>query len=111
MDTIIKKLCSIQGRLFELSTIKGYDSEKFINTYMKSDIAKHFNSKYDGLQWMGEEYILDLLEEVYPLQKGNVYSKDVMFWIGYTYCYWHYRTFDTCVNIIETAPPKMMFQN
>lgn len=111
MDRIIKKLCSIQGRLFELASIRGYDSEKFISTYMKSDIARHYNSKYDSLQWMGEEYILDLLEEKYQLISGHSYSKDVMFWIGYLYCYWHYKTFDSCISIIETAPPKTMFQN
>ena len=111
MDTIINKLCSIQGRLFELAVIKGYDSEAFIYAYMKSDIARHFNSKYDGLQWMGEEYILDLIEEKYSLPKGYVYSVDVMFWIGYMYCYWHYRTFHSCIDIIKIASPKIMFQN
>ncbi len=111
MDRIINKLCSIQGRLFELSIDKGYDSEKFIITYMKSSIANHFNSKYDSIQWMGEEYILDLLEEKFNLIKGKVYSKDVMFWIGYVYCYWSFYTFDSCLSIIETASPKVMLQN
>lgn len=111
MDILINKLCSIQGRLFELSVDKGYDSENFINVYMKSIVAKKYNSKYDFLQWAGEEYILDLIEEKNLLLKGHTYSKDVMFWIGYVYCYWHYRTTHECKEIVEIAPPKIMSQN
>lgn len=111
IDTIINKLCSIQGRLFELATSKEYDSEQFITIYMKSDVAKHFNSEYDSLQWMGEEYILDLLEEKNQFKKGFVYDKDVMFWIGYIYCYWHFYSFDSCNDIVSTASPKTMLKN
>ncbi len=111
IDVIINKLCSIQGRLFALAATKGYDSEQFITTYMKSDVAKHFNAEFDGMQWMGEEYIIDLLAEKYQLNQGYTYDKDVMFWIGYIYCYWHFCCFDSCLEIVNTASPKMMLKN
>ena len=96
MDLITFHLCSIQARLFELSVDKGYDSKNFITEYMNSDIARHFNSSYDDLQWRGEEYILDYMNDECNLIKGETYSKDEMFWIGYIYCYWHFKTNETC---------------
>ena len=108
MDLITFHLCQIQARLFELSVVKGYDSKNFINKYMNSDIARHFNSSYDDLQWRGEEYILDYLNEECSLIKGSTFSKDEMFWIGYIYCYWHFRTNETCESIYNTAKPDVI---
>lgn len=108
MDLLTFHLCSIQARLFELSVKKGYDSKVFITEYMNSDIARHFNSSYDDLQWRGEEYILDYLNEECNLVKGDTFSKDEMFWIGYIYCYWHFKTNETCVTIYNTALPEVM---
>lgn len=108
MDLITFHLCSIQARLFELSVDKGYDSKNFITEYMNSDIARHFNSSYDDLQWRGEEYILDYMNDECNLIKGETYSKDEMFWIGYIYCYWHFKTNETCKTIYNTAPPEVM---
>lgn len=108
MDLITFHLCSIQARLFELSVLKGYDSKNFISEYMNSDIARHFNSSYDDLQWRGEEYILDYMNDECNLIKGETYSKDEMFWIGYIYCYWHFITNETCKTIYNTAPPEVM---
>ena len=53
MDALELKLCDIQGRLFELSLAKGYDSEKFVSAFMTSDVAKHLDSEYNRLQWAG----------------------------------------------------------
>lgn len=108
MDLITFHLCSIQARLFELSVDKGYDSKNFITEYMNSDIARHFNSSYDDLQWRGEEYILDYMNDECNLIKGETYSKDEMFWIGYIYCYWHFKTNETCKTIYNTASPEVM---
>ena len=46
MDVIALKLCAIQGRLFELSSKQGYDSEVFVSVFMKSEVAKDLDSKY-----------------------------------------------------------------
>ena len=81
MDSIWLKLCDIQGRLFEQST--AYGSEGFIRNFMNSDVARHLDSPYNKLQWMGEEYLLDELRDEKNLtQDGEKYSPDVLYWTG-----------------------------
>lgn len=58
MNEIQLKLCDIQGRLFELSAEKKYDSVAFIKAFMMSDVAKELDSTYNRMQWAGEEYLL-----------------------------------------------------
>jgi len=113
LDSLRLQLCKIQGRLFELSLTKNFDSEIFITLFMKSKTAGDFGLKYNRLQWAGEEY---LLEEVVAelgdkLTAGAQYSKDEMFWIGYTYCYWHFLTEEDNKKIVLKAPPKKMLKS
>ncbi|MGN0546189.1 MAG: hypothetical protein ACI4I3_02570, partial [Acutalibacteraceae bacterium] len=88
MNELQLKLCDIQGRLFELSAEKKYNSAAFIKAFMMSDTAKELDSKYNRMQWAGEEY---LLEEVVNAAAdalttdGEIYSADVLYWIGYIY--------------------------
>ena len=95
MDELQLKLCDIQGRLFELSAVKKLPSAAFIKAFMTSETAKELDSRYNRMQWMGEEY---LLEEVLSSPgdslsvAGEIYQKDVLYWIGYIYRYWHYYT-------------------
>ena len=111
MNIISHKLCSIQGRLFELSVKYGFESNSFVKTYMNSDVAAKFNSAYDRSQWMGEEYLLDELFNTHKLIKGKTYSYDVMFWMGYTYAYWAINYVEACSKIIKIADPKKMAEN
>ena len=59
MDELQLKLCDIQGRLFELSGEKKLPSAAFIKTFMASETAKELDSRYNRMQWMGEEYLLE----------------------------------------------------
>lgn len=111
MNIIAHKLCSIQGRLFELSARKGFASNEFVKAYMNSKIAAKFNSAYDRSQWMGEEYLLDELIQTCQLTQGEVYSYDVMFWMGYTYAHWSIVYGDPCNKIVKMANPKVMAEN
>lgn len=108
-----RQLCDIQGRLFELSLKKGYDSPVFIRLFMNSSAAKSLDDTYDRLQWAGEEYILEeLKEETGGLKKaGTTFSQDVMYWTGYTYRYWHYYTKESSQKIYETADAETMNQS
>lgn len=114
MDGLQLKLCDIQGRLFELSGEKLLPSAAFIRTFMKSDVAKELDSRYNRAQWMGEEY---LLEEIRSNQScpspdsGEVYQKDVLYWIGYVYRFWHYYTGEDSSKIIRQAPVDRMNRN
>lgn len=105
-----RQLCDIQGRLFELALQNGYDCPSFIKSFMNSRTASALDDTYDRLQWAGEEYILEELnEEACGLSKaGTVYSPEVMYWTGYTYRYWHYYTHENSRQIYQIADAKTM---
>ena len=102
------QLCNIQGKLFELSGKKGYSSEKFIHSFMKSKVVESLDAIYDRLQWAGEAYLLEELEDEVNLEYGDIYDIDVLYWIGYTYRYWHYYTGESSKEIVEIADAKTM---
>ena len=114
MNELQLKLCDIQGRLFELSAEKKYNSAEFIKSFMTSDTAKELDSKYNRMQWAGEEY---LLEEVVNAAgdalttDGEIYSSDVLYWIGYIYRYWHYYSGEDSAKIFKQAPVETMKRN
>ena len=114
MDELQLKLCDIQGRLFELSAEKKLPSASFIKAFMTSETAKELDSRYNRMQWMGEEY---LLEEVLSSAgnalsgAGEVYQKDVLYWIGYIYRYWHYYTGESSAKILRQASATTMKRN
>lgn len=105
-----RQLCDIQGRLFELAQKNGYDCPSFINDFMNSHAAAALDDVYDRLQWAGEEYIFEELdEEVHGLKKaGTTYTTEVMYWAGYTYRYWHYYTNEFSREIYKIADARTM---
>ena len=105
-----RQLCDIQGRLFELALEKNCDCPKFVEAFMNSKCAAALDDTYDRLQWSGEEYILDELDdEVHGLERNGVtYSKDVMYWTGYAYRYWHYYKGLTSKDIYKISNAEMM---
>lgn len=105
-----RQLCDIQGRLFELALKTGYDCPAFVKSFMTSRTAAALDDVYDRLQWAGEEYILEELnDEVGGLRKSGVkYSEEVMYWTGYVYRYWHYYTGESSSQIYKIADEKMM---
>ena len=114
LDEIALKLCDIQGRLFELSANQKYDSIKFIRVFMNSDVSRALDSKYNRMQWAGEEYLLDEVignSKTESLVGGEVYSKDVLYWIGYIYRYWHYYSGEDSRKIYKQAPVEVMKRN
>lgn len=114
MDVLQLKICDIQGRLFELSAQRKYDSAAFIKTFMASGTAKELDSKYNRMQWAGEEY---LLEEVTAAAGdslatgGKIFSSDVLYWIGYIYRYWHCYNGEDSAYIYKQAPVDIMKRN
>lgn len=114
MDALNLKLCDIQGRLFELFVDTEYDVESLVKTFMNSELSKNLDSEYNRMQWMGEEY---LLEELIATSKDKLslkrktYSKDLLFWIGYVYRYWHFHTKEESNKIYKQAPFETMRVN
>lgn len=112
MDFSLEKrqLCDIQGRLFELALKKGCDCPAFIKDFMGSRAAAALDDSYDRLQWAGEEYIFEELnEEIGGLKKAGItYHIEVMYWAGYIYRYWHYYTKEKSREIYRIADAKTM---
>lgn len=110
IDNIQLKLCDIQGRLFENST--QYASEDFIRGFMNSEVAEHLDSPYNKLQWMGEEYLMEELQDEIPLStSGDKYSPEVLYWIGYLYRYWACSRKEKSKKIFRQASAKTMIRN
>lgn len=105
-----RQLCDIQGRLFELALNKNVSCPEFIKAFMKSNAASCLDDTYDRLQWAGEEYILEELEDELGCLKndGTIYSREVMYWIGYVYRYWHYYTGESSKEIYDIANAELM---
>ncbi len=112
MDSLQFKLCDIQGRLFELSFDAGLDSATFIKTFMNSEVAKNLDSIYNRMQWCGEEYLLEelLAYNQIPIST-KLYSKEVLFWTGYLYRYWHFLTGEDSRKIYKQASAETMKRN
>ena len=114
MNEIQLKLCDIQGRLFELSVDRQLASAIFIKTFMNSETANALDSTYNRMQWAGEEYLLEEIIETAGeklSEKSEVYSKDVIYWIGYIYRCWHYYTKESSKAIYRQAPVETMKRN
>ena len=81
---------------------------------MNSEVAKALDSTYNRMQWAGEEYLLEEIAAVThdKLEKlGEIYSKDILYWIGYLYRFWHYYTNEDSVRIYKQAPVGTMKRN
>ncbi len=77
---------------------------------MNSRAAAALDDVYDRLQWAGEEYILEELdEEANGLKRaGAVYPSEVMYWTGCLYRYWHYYTGECSREIYQIADAGTM---
>lgn len=115
MNELQLKMCDIQGRLFELSADRKYSSSAFIKAFMLSPVAKSLDSKFNHMQWAGEEYLLDeilsSIDNDIFFKGGAILSKDVLYWIGYIYRYWHYYTGEDSAKIYKQAPYDIMKRN
>ena len=114
MNALELKLCDIQGRLFELFANTEYDAESLVKAFMNGEIAKNLDSVYNRMQWAGEEYLLEELIDTCKdklTTKRENFSKDVLFWMGYVYRYWHFYTGEESNKIYKQAPFETMNVN
>ena len=112
MNELQLKMCDIQGRLFELSGVVGYDSATFIKAFMTSEVARGLDSKFNRMQWAGEEYLLAEIADTAELTKGGtVYDKEALYWAGYLYRFWHFTTGEESREIYRQAPAETMRRN
>lgn len=103
--------CNMSGKLFVLANEKGYESEAFIESLMNSQVGEHlYHSPYTDL-WIGETYIMAVLEDEVELRTGVCLSDDFMYWTGYLFKVWS-LTFpeETAKDMLRQAPPKILRQ-
>ena len=104
-----RQLCTIQGKMFELSAKKNFESINFINFFMNSQTAKYFDMPYDRTQWLGEENLLqDVIDENPALIIGTTWDSETLFWIGYTYRFWHFLTGESSQEIVHICSAELM---
>ena len=104
-------LCDTQGKLFELSGKRGYDSEKFIKAFMTTDISKDMDKDFHHVQWAGKEYIMSCMEDKNAdsiIKNGIVFGNETLYWIGYIYRYWNLSTGESSKEIYKQANAKTM---
>ena len=104
-------LCDTQGKLFELSGERGYDSESFIKAFMTTDISKDMDKDFHHVQWAGKEYIMSRMEDENSdaiSDNGIVFDNETLYWTGYIYRYWNIYTGESSKDIYKQAPAKTM---
>ena len=104
-------LCDTQGKLFELSGERGYDSEAFIKAFMTTDISKDMDKDFHHVQWAGKEYIMSRMEDENSnaiSNNGLVFDNETLYWTGYIYRYWNIYTGESSKDIYKQAPVKTM---
>ncbi len=104
-------LCDTQGKLFELSGERGYDSESFIKSFMTTAISKDMDKDFHHVQWAGKEYIMSRMEEENAnaiSNNGIVFDNETLYWTGYIYRYWNIYTGESSKDIYKQAPAKIM---
>ncbi len=109
LSQLERQLCSVQGKMFQLSAKKNLASKEFIDFFMQSRTAAYFDLPYDRTQWLGEENLLyDVLEEYTTNTPGIIYNPESLFWMGYLYRYWHFFTKQTSKEIGKICNAEML---
>ncbi len=111
VESLKTMLSDMQGKIFEMSRVKGYDSESFISAFMTSQIADDLDADFNHMQWAGKEYVMDRIERELKeklIKGGEVYDTETLYWTGYVYRQWHYYTGETSKDIYKQAKAKRM---
>ncbi len=103
MDFNGRKLCQLQGKLFEESIEKVSTSSLiFIRRFMLSNLVKQFDdSSFLVTALDSQDCFYEIEKEYGKSNYGKIkYSKDEMFWIGYIY---------RAIAILYNLPSKKVF--
>lgn len=101
-------LCRQSAKLFLLANERNADSVKFAERLFHSEIAPVFYNKDLPTNWLGETYVMSVLEDELHFEKGETFSDDVMYWAGYLYRVWSLLYDDTPEEIITQAPLSLL---
>jgi len=106
VDLIELQLCEQQARLFESLNERHVDPKRFICAYMNSKAVEGLDAAYNRMQWAGEEYIFQEVMDEADLQtdpNAPRYDTEALFYAGWIYRYWHYKTGESSKEIYRQA--------
>lgn len=95
------------GEMFERTVAEEYDSKVFVEAYMKSSTAEHFDRPWDMVQGLGSAYLLETFEDEAGdalTKSGDVCDPDFLYWLGYQYAWWQRVFEDSSARILQMAP-------
>lgn len=110
-QSLALSLCNMQGKLFALSGRKGYDSARFMETFMRSEIAADLDKEFSHMQWAGEAYIMSRFKEECGEKIPSVeeiFDEETLYWAGYLYRYWQIHLGESSKQIYKQAPASTM---
>lgn len=102
-------LCTMSAKLFLLANQRGYDSREFIEKLMHSEVGMHlYHSDFTDM-WIGETYIMAVLEDEVELKQGKTFNDDFMYWAGYLFKVWS-LTYpeETPIDMLKQAPVDLL---
>ena len=112
LDLFHLQQCWIQARVFERADKAGYDMEAFAAAFMASEAAEGLDADYDRMQWAGEAYILESVVRESGLKPGaagrRAYDREAIFWAGFIYRFWNFKTGEASRDIYRMAGYRMM---
>lgn len=99
--TLYKTQCYFSAELFVLTCRKGYDSRKFIDTFLRSDWGDIYYNDFEAWLWLGHTYVLSELEEYFEFENGPTLPEDFMYWFGYLLRFWTFNYTDSISDILD----------
>ena len=98
------RLCRIQGEVFALSAENDSSgSAVFIRRYMRSDIARRFDSGTIVNESTSSAALIRELKNTYGEKSygSEKYAGEELYWMGYLYRYWAYTDEMTSKNLYK----------
>ena len=104
-----RHLCNMSAKLFVLSVKMGIDSENFVDKLFNSDIANVFYKSELSTNWLGEEYVMSVMDYELKFSRGKTYEEEFMYWAGYIYKAWNFLyENDSPREILKQAPLSVL---
>ena len=103
-------LCKASGNLFVATVKSGLDSVGFAEKLFHSEVASVFYNNWTSSNWLGEKYVLEVLDHELHFEKGITLHEDFMYWAGYLYRAWSLAYDETPEEIYRQAPMEVLQQ-
>lgn len=109
-DEIGYILASMQARIFERSAEEHMSSYFFIQTFCNSYEASRMDDLGFLLSGLSENEVYVTSKRKTKRNKGTVYPKQIMHWIGYFYRYASYLTNISSKQLFKKISPKYLLK-